>query len=149
MAPGARVQDALEKAGGATAIADLAQINLAAPLVDGSQLYVPEKGKSLDNPINADYREGIEGVSVARYSAHSRSSRGASRSKKAPPPASISLNTASLGQLQQLPGVGPATARQIVEYRKTHGPFRSIDELLVLKGIGPKKLAKMREFVKL
>ena len=69
--------------------------------------------------------------------------------KAEPAPGSISLNSASETEFQKLPGVGPATAKKIVEYRNAHGSFASVDELLAVKGIGPKKLAAMRKFLRL
>lgn len=65
------------------------------------------------------------------------------------PPALVHINTATAEQLDTLPGVGPATAQKILDYRKTNGPFKSVDELDNVKGIGPAKLAKMRPFVAL
>ncbi|MBA2848549.1 helix-hairpin-helix domain-containing protein [Thermosulfuriphilus ammonigenes] len=61
--------------------------------------------------------------------------------------AGTNLNTASAAELELLPGIGPKTAQAIVEYRKAHGPFKSIDELLKVKGIGSKKLEKIRPLV--
>lgn len=62
---------------------------------------------------------------------------------------SISLNTASSAQLDSLPGVGPSTAQKILGYRREHGGFSSIDELMAVKGIGPKKLKAMRKYLRL
>lgn len=139
-----RVQDALAKAGGAKADASLDEINLAAKLVDGTQLLVPRKGMSEE--VAEPYRGGGSEAYRARPAA---SSSPATSGKSEPGVGSISLNSANGSQLDRLPGVGPATAAKILEYRQSHGGFSSVDELLAVKGIGPKKLAAMRKFVRL
>ncbi|MBV8691536.1 MAG: ComEA family DNA-binding protein, partial [Actinobacteria bacterium] len=83
------------------------------------------------------------------------------RKGEAPPPAAgigggtggqadgpVNLNTATLEQLDALPGVGPATAQAILDYRKQHGRFHAVDDLLQVGGIGPSKLEKLRQRVK-
>lgn len=67
--------------------------------------------------------------------------------KKKPPLHPINLNTASAVELQQVPGIGPATADKILKMRKSYGPFKSVDDLRAIKGIGPKKLEKMRKYL--
>ncbi len=125
MASGARVEDALKRAGGATAHADLSQINRAAKLEDGRQVLVPR-----------------------------RASRTASAAASAPagaaatPVQPINLNTATLEQLDTLDGVGPTTAQKIIDFRTAHGGFGSVDELDQIPGIGEKKLAALREQVR-
>jgi competence ComEA-like helix-hairpin-helix protein len=66
---------------------------------------------------------------------------------KKPPPAPVNLNTATSAQLQQVPGIGPSTADKIVQMRKSYGPFRSVNDLLAIRGMGPKKLEKMRKYL--
>jgi comEA protein len=68
---------------------------------------------------------------------------------RTPEPRSITLNTASPKELELLPGIGPVLAEGIVAYRQEHGPFKRIDELLAIKGIGPKKLEKLRSYLRL
>jgi competence protein ComEA len=115
---GTRIADAVTAAGGATAKADLPLVNLAAPLADGEQVLVPARGAT-----------------------------GAAAGGVPSPTAPLDLNTASAEQLDALPGVGPATAQKIIDYRQAHGPFRSIDELEAVPGIGPSKLAQLKGLV--
>jgi competence protein ComEA len=67
--------------------------------------------------------------------------------KKKPPAHPINLNSASAAELQQVPGIGPSTAEKILEMRKSYGAFKSVDDLLAIKGIGPKRLEKMRKYL--
>ena len=127
LAAGARVDDAVRRAGGATKRADLAQLNLAAKLEDGRQVLVPARGAG-----GAAGPEAPAGATGAG----------------APPAPPVDLNTATAEQLDQLDGVGPETARKILEYRQAHGGFGSVDELGQVPGIGPKRLAALREKVR-
>jgi competence protein ComEA len=122
LAQGLRIADVLTRAGGATRKADLAQVNLAAPLADGEQVVVP--------------RRGVPGVA---------SSGGAAASGS--PGAPVQLSTATLEQLDTLPGVGPVTAQKILDYREKHGAFSSVDALDAVPGIGPKRLEQLRDLV--
>jgi competence protein ComEA len=131
LSAGARVDDALRRAGGPTAHADLDPVNLAAPVADGQQIVVP--------------RHGHGAVAVAPAGA--ASAPGAPPTPTAPA-APIDLNSATAEQLDTLDGVGPATAQKILEYRTQHGRFHSVEELLQVSGIGPKKLAAMRASVR-
>ena len=121
LAAGTRIADAVAAAGGATGKADVTLVNLAAPLADGEQVLVPARGAA----------GGAAGEASGAPS----------------PTAPLDLNTASADQLDALPGVGPATAQKIIDYRQTHGPFRSIDELEGVPGIGPSKLAQLKGLV--
>jgi competence ComEA-like helix-hairpin-helix protein len=67
--------------------------------------------------------------------------------KKKPPERPVNLNTANSEQLQQVPGIGPATAGKILQMRKTYGPFKSVDDLLAIRGLGAKRLDKMRKYL--
>ncbi len=67
--------------------------------------------------------------------------------KKKPPARPVNLNTATSEELQQVPGIGPATAGKILQMRKTYGPFKSVDDLLAIRGLGPKRLEKMRKYL--
>lgn len=128
LSDGARVKDAVHRAGGATPRADLDAINLAAKVADGQQVVVPR-------------RAGATAVAAAPDGA-------ATDGSAAPAPAApVGLNAATLEQLQTLDGVGPATAEKIVAWRTEHGGFRSVDDLGQVPGIGPKRLAALREHV--
>lgn len=123
LAAGTRVNDALAKAGGARPSADLTLVNLAAPLVDGQQVLVPARAPAI--------------------SALADSSSASGTSTSGP----IHLNSATLEQLDTLPGVGPTTAQRIIDYRSEHGPFTSFDELDAVSGIGPARLEELRDLV--
>ncbi len=128
--PGARVVDAIEAAGGAADDADLDQLNLAAPLADGVQVRVPHHGETVPAP-----------VSPAPVGA------GSGAAGASPAPAVVDLNRATAAELEQLPGIGPSLAAAIVTWRTDHGPFKRIDDLLDVPGIGPAKLATLADHV--
>ncbi len=118
---GSRVDDAVRAAGGALAGADVNALNLAAFLVDGTRVYVPRLGEVVAPGVSADGGSG--------------------------PALRLDLNTATVEQLDTLPGVGPSLARVIVGYRESQGPFRKVDDLLRVSGIGPSKLQQFRSLV--
>jgi competence protein ComEA len=120
--PGDRVVDAVEKAGGARPGADLSAINLAAPLVDGTQVVVPRSGQA------GGATGSIAGAATGATSVGGR----------------LNINTATEQQLESLNGVGPVLANAIVQYRTQHGLFRSVDDLLGVSGIGPVTLEELR-----
>ena len=119
---GARIADALERAGGATPKADLEQVNLAAPVVDGEQVVVPRRAA-----VGGAAAPGADAAAV--------------------PSGPVHLSTATLEQLDSLPGVGPVTAQKILDYRAQHGAFHSVDELDAIPGIGPTRLDQLRDLV--
>jgi competence protein ComEA len=124
MAQGARVADALKRAGGATSHADLSQINRAAKLSDGQQVLVP------------------------RRLAPGHAAPTAATTSGTAPAQPVDLNSATEEQLDTLDGVGPATAQKIIAFRTQHGGFSSVDQLDQIPGIGPKKLAALRPQVR-
>jgi competence protein ComEA len=128
LAAGRRVDDAVRAAGGAEALADLAGVNLAAKVSDGQQVIVPAAG-----------------AAGAAAAAPTGSAAGAGAGGAGQP---LNLNTATPEQLDQLDGLGPATAQKIVAYRQAHGGFRSVSELDQVPGIGEKKLAALKDRVR-
>ena len=131
--PGSRVTDAINAVGGASADADTEQLNLARVLSDGEQIRVPRIGEVLPDP--APQPGGAATPSVG--TAPGKTNGGAS--------GTININTASATDLEKLPGIGPALAQRIVEYRDSHGPFASVDALTDVPGIGKAKLEGLRE----
>jgi competence protein ComEA len=120
---GVRIADAVRRAGGAKHDADLAAVNLAAPLVDGIQILVPSRAVPGAAGTGADPNgEGAVGGTV-------------------------SLSSATVEELDELPGVGPITAQKIVDYRAEHGPFASVDDLDAVPGIGPTRIEQLRDLV--
>lgn len=132
LAAGARVQDAVRRAGGATRHGDANAINLAAPVQDGSQIVVPARAP----------RAGA----AAGQPADATATAGTGAEAPAPP---VSLNSATAEQLETLDGIGPVTAAKIIAYRQENGGFRSIEDLAQVPGIGPKRLAALRDRVQL
>ncbi len=122
LAPGSRVVDAVQAAGGLAGDALPDAVNLAALLTDGERVYVPRVGESIP-PL----------VSVS------------SASSTAPGP--VNLNTATADDLDSLPGIGPATAAAIIDHRDQHGPFVTVDDLADVRGIGPAKVEALRGLV--
>jgi len=122
--PGARVADAIAAAGGATGDADLDALNLAAFATDAGRVYVP-----------------LEGEAVPIADAGTAGSAGS-------PPLRVDLNTATAADLDRLPGIGPSIAAAVVAYRSANGPFRTVEALLKVPGIGPSKLEQFRALVR-
>ncbi|HLE45277.1 MAG TPA: helix-hairpin-helix domain-containing protein [Methylomirabilota bacterium] len=118
---GDRVIDAIEAAGGARRGAALESLNLAMPLVDGTQVLVPRTAAG-----------GAPGAVASDGSAST---------------GKLNINTATAAELEALPGVGEVIAQRIVDYRTDNGPFGSVDELIDVSGIGESTLASMRELV--
>ena len=117
---GSRVADAVSRAGGPTQKAQIELVNLAARIGDGEQIVVPRRG--LASPSAT-----ASGGAVTAGPVH--------------------LNSATLDQLDALPGVGPVTAQKILDYRQQHGAFGSVDELDAISGIGPARLEQLRGLV--
>jgi competence protein ComEA len=121
---GTRIADAVARAGGATGKADLSMVNLAAPLADGEQVVVPKRGAA-----GAAAGAGAAGAGAAATTGP------------------VHLSTATLEQLDSLPGIGPVTAQKILDYRTKHGAFTSVDELDAVPGIGPSRMDQLQDLV--
>lgn len=121
---GARVNDAIEKAGGFAPKADRAGINLARPLVDGEQIVVARSGT---RPASAPGGSAPGGADAQGQK--------------------VNINTATSEQFETLPGIGPALAQRILTYREQHGSFRSVADLQKVSGIGPKKFEAIQPLV--
>jgi len=117
MPAGSRVDDAVARAGGPAAGAEVEAVNLAARLADGQQVVVPERGAA--GPGAAGAGEGAEGP--------------------------ISLGTATVEQLEGIDGIGPVTAADIVDFRDEHGGLASVDQLDQVSGVGPATMESLRE----
>lgn len=124
LAGGARAKDAVDAAGGLLGDADQAAVNLARVVDDGEQIAVPRLGEAV-----AD-------------------AGGAAGTGGSGPAAKVDLNTATAEQLDALPGVGPATAAKIIADRTANGPFRTVDDLMRVSGIGPAKFDALKDLVR-
>jgi len=123
---GSRTADAIRRAGGAKPKAALEQVNLASPVADGQQVVVPARG---DPGPTTSAGGGVSGPGVAGEKIH--------------------LNSATLEELDTLPGVGPVTAQKILAYRTEHGAFQTVEELDAVPGIGPARLEELKTLVDL
>jgi competence protein ComEA len=135
--PGARVADAVQAAGGPLPGTRLGLLNLASPLSDGEQVVV-----GLASVAGGDASGVVAGAPGSTLTG-APAGAAASPSGEAP----VDLNTASLEQLETLPRVGPVLAQRIVDFRTSHGAFRSVDELQQVPGIGPSTMADLRGLV--
>ena len=123
--PDGRVEDAVTAAGGFTAQAQPALVNLAQPLFDGMQIYVPAEGEEASLPLP-----------VATAPA------GTSNSGDL-----VNINTAGLEELDTLPGIGPSTAQNIIDYRESNGPFETLEEIMDVPGIGEAKFNQIKDLI--
>jgi competence protein ComEA len=125
---GARVQDALDAAGGLTAAADLSTINLARRLRDGEVLVIVALPTGGDTPAAGGTVGGTDTVgSVA--------------------PGKVNINTATQAELESLPGIGKVTAQKIIAFREANGPFHSVDDLVQINGISTRMVDTLRDLV--
>ncbi len=131
---GARIVDAINKAGGKTEEADLSKINLAYVIEDGVQIYVPRIGENRDDFITDSAGEGIIAESAVIKDEESKVIK-------------VNINTATLEKLQSLPGVGASTGQKIIDYRNENGKFKNIEELKNVPGIGESKYNNLKEYI--
>lgn len=118
---GARVVDALAAAAGPAPHADPDALNLVRPLTDGEQLHVPAEGET----------NATEATSSGGSAGHSR----------------VNINRASQAELETLPRVGPTLAQRIIDHRTEHGPFRNIEDLQAVSGVGDQTFANLRDLI--
>ncbi len=164
----ARMQDAIAAAGGFAEDASADVLNLAAALEDGQKIYVPKKGEAEathgisdqdDDAVGDDEASsggsGAAGGSGRSARSHAPSSRsrktsksGSRSNKKSLPAHSVSLNRANVQELSSLPGIGEATAKRIIADRRAHGRFKKVEDLCRVKGIGKKKLASIKRYLR-
>ena len=130
LAEGARAKDAVDACGGFLPTADTNGVNLAQKLKDGVQITVPEKSP--------------QGTAVQGAAAGAQAG-----TAKPLPEGMVNINTADEKELDKLPGVGPAMAKRIVEYRTENGAFQAPEEIKRVKGIGDAKYAKMKDKIAL
>ncbi len=134
LAPGSIVDEAIAAAGGFTADANVSVVNLAQSLRDGAHIYVPARDEAIADPVQ-----------VVNNPCDFENERGAG--SPAGPTGLVNINTASLEQLDTLPGVGPSTAQKIVNHRDEIGPFSAIEEIMDVPGIGEAKFASFKDLI--
>ena len=144
LSTGARVHEAIERAGGETDQADVHGLNLAAKIRDGQQIYVPEIRRIAEVeqnlPVSSTATEHTTSASASPPRSVTKRSALSDRSR-------ININTATSQELQTLRGIGPTMAQRIVEYRQRSSGFSTIDDLTNVKGIGEKTLEKIRDSI--
>ena len=130
---GARIQDAIEKAGGELLDADLSNVNLAYKLEDGQKIYIPG--------INEEDEEKVENNSyITKESGNNVIVNNSPKEENG----TVNINTATQVQLEQIPGVGPSIAAKIVQYRKENGKFKTKEDIKNVSGIGDSKYETMK-----
>ncbi len=132
LAPESRVEQAIEVAGGFTSAANTAVVNLAQPLADGVQVYIPSQEEVSGAPP-----AGVNQTNTVLISASSSGESGGL----------ININTASLDELDSLPGIGPSTAQKIIDYRENNGPFATIEDIMNVAGIGESKFNQIKDLI--
>jgi competence protein ComEA len=135
MPAGSRVQDAVEAAGGLLADADTGSLNLAARLVDGQQVVIPVSGSAtVTTPTSTHSPFTVLTTMTPQVTT-------------TPHATLVNINTASVQQLNTLPGIGPVTAQSIITYRQQNGPFQQIEDIMNVPGIGPATFDRIRTLI--
>jgi len=124
LSPGSIVKDAVLAAGGGTDDADLNRVNLALQVYDQQQVYVPRKGEET-SPIALPTEPSLPASAAAK----------------------VNINSASSEELDALPGIGPAIAQRVVDYRTENGPFATTEDIMKVKGIGPATFAELEDWI--
>ena len=128
---GTRLYQLIELAGGVSPQADISSLNLAAPVHDGLRINIPAQNSNQGQLENSQ----LSFIGQRPLSEETDSNL------------VVQINTASLEELKRLPGIGDFIAQRIIEYRKTYGPFQSVEDLINVKGIGTKKLQDIKESI--
>lgn len=133
---GARIVDAIKEAGGETKEADLSQVNLAYELQDGQKIYIPNKNEKVSQYIISTNGETIDsnGANTGNESTSTSKEGG-----------KVNINTATQNELDGLPGIGPALAQRIIDFREENGNFKSIEDIQNVKGIGDSKFDEIKD----
>lgn len=137
-AEGARVQDAIDAAGGLLSSANVDSINLAALLEDGQQLDIPYK--SGQEPSTQEPGSSEDGLDLPGGTEEPTDTGGGENDL-------VNINTASLEELDSLPGIGPSIAQRIIDYRDENGPFGTIEDILNVSGIGPSTFDQIKDLI--
>jgi len=124
---GTRLDEAVRMVGGAAGEADLNAVNLAYKLADEDMIYIPKKGENTKSTTKT-----IQGVNTIKNVTESK-------------PGKVNINTANESELDTLSGVGPATAKAIIQYREKEGPFKTIEDIKKVSGIGDSKFSKIKD----
>lgn len=127
---GARIVDAINKAGGLNENADLSKVNLAFIISDGQKIYIPFIGEEAE--ISTESGENV---------IQGNNNDGGSNNSL------VNINTANLSQLIELPGIGNSTAQKILDYRNENGKFKSIEDIKNVSGIGDSKFNNIKNFI--
>lgn len=139
-----RVEEAIAAAGGMTENADSERVNLVRKVRDGMQIRVPVQKAARTSRTQRKSAQAKSGLSESASKKYGSAKAGSGRNNSMMQ--NVRINSASAGELQQLPGIGPALAQRIVETRNS-GRFTSVEDLLRVPGIGKAKLAKLRAYV--
>ncbi|HCU21639.1 MAG TPA: hypothetical protein DF698_01860 [Candidatus Atribacteria bacterium] len=129
---GTRLYQLIELSGGITPQADISSLNLAAPVHDGLRINIPAQN-SIQGDLDRFQFSFSEQIPLSEETDNDLV---------------VQINTASLEELKRLPGIGEVIAQRIIEYRKTYGPFQSVDDLINVKGIGAKKLQDIKNSIR-
>lgn len=133
---GARIADAIKEAGGSTKDAALDKVNLAYVLEDGQKIYIPNKNEKISE---IQYIITDSGENVLKDTGKESNVKGGIKK--------VNINSANQEELETLPGVGPALAVRIIEYRNSNGKFEKVEDVQNVKGIGDSKFTNIKEYI--
>ena len=144
----ARVADAVEAAGGVTENAYMKDVNLAEPLEDGMKVYIPTK-EEVEKQNQGESTNYISGTSSSNNTSSSTQRSVASKTGINNNNSKVNINTASIEELDTLPGIGETTANKIINYRNENGKFKSIEEIKEVSGIGDSKYEQIKDLIEI